>query len=156
MLNKFLKAWANFEFPQKIESTNIFVEVKIFHRHHDEDIMIQRAALLWDYLRPKYVHQSRLSIFLDGWLKALSKTIIDNVCAGERVTTSLLQSNYILFTEAIGIFLRAEIDTVKNMFQARDLIVILSYRSYFVYSLVLGPNQCTVFFMSMNKGTRVS
>ena len=115
---------------------------EIFHRHHGEDIVIRRPALLGDHPRPKYVHRSRLPIFLDGRLKALSKTIIGNVRAGERVTTSLLQSNCSLFTEVFEVFLRAEIDTAKKVF-SRDFIVILSHKSYFVFSWILGPNLCT-------------
>jgi hypothetical protein len=86
---------------------------EIFYRHHDEDRVIRRPALLGDHPCPKYVHGSRLPIFLDGQLKALSKTIIGNVRAGKKVTTSLLQSNYRLFTEFFGVFLRLEIDTAK-------------------------------------------
>ena len=41
-----------------------------------------------------------------------------------------------------GVFLRVEIDTMKMVF-TRDFIVILSHRSYFVFSWILGPNQCT-------------
>ena len=74
------------------------------------DIVIQRPALLGDHHQPKYVHRSRLPIFLDGRLKALSKTIIGNVRAGERLTTSLLQSNCRHFTKVFGVFLRAKVD----------------------------------------------
>ena len=115
---------------------------EIFHRHHGEDIVIRRPALLGDHPRPKYVHRSRLPIFLDGRLKALSKTIIGNVRVGERVTTSLLQSNCSLFTEVFGVFLRAEIDTAKKVF-TKNFIVVLSHRSYFIFFWILGPNQCT-------------
>ena len=60
---------------------------EILHRHHDEDIVIRRPALLGDNpRRPKYVHRLRLPIFLDGRPNTLSKPIIDNVRAGERVT----------------------------------------------------------------------
>ena len=62
---------------------------EIFHRHHGEDIVIRRPALLGDHPRPKYVHRSRLPIFLDERLNVLSKIIIGNVCVGKRVTTSL-------------------------------------------------------------------
>ena len=120
----------------------IFCGGEIFHRQHGEDIVIRRPAILGDNPRPKYVHRSRLLIFLDGRLKAFSKTIIGNVCAGERVTTSLLQSNCSLFTEVFGIFLRAEIDAVKKVF-SKDFIIIFSHRNYFVFSWMLGPNQCT-------------
>jgi hypothetical protein len=113
---------------------------EIFHRHHGDDTVIRWPALLGGHPWPKYVHRSRLSIFLDGRLKALSKTIIGNVRAGEGVTTLLLQCN--LFTEVFGVFLRAEIDAVKKVF-SRDFIVILSHRSYFVFPWMLGPNQWT-------------
>ena len=115
---------------------------EICHRHHGEDIVIRRPALLGDHPRPKYVYRSRLPIFLDGRLKALSKTIIGNVRAGERVTTSLLQFNCILFTEVFGVFFLAEIDTAKKVYP-RDFTVILSHRSYIVFSWILDPNQCT-------------
>ena len=104
-------------------------------------MMIRRPALLGDHPRPKYVHRSRLHISLDGRLKALSKTIIDDVRAGERVTTSLLQSNCRLFTEIFGVFLRAEFDAMKKVF-SRYFIAILSHVSYFVFSWILDPNQC--------------
>ena len=115
---------------------------EIFHRQHGEDIVIRRPALLGDHPRPKYFHRSRLPICLDGRLKALSKTIIGNVRAGGRVTTSMLKSNYSLFTGVLGIFLRAEIDAVKKVF-SRYFIVILSHRSHFIFSWMLGTNQCT-------------
>ena len=115
---------------------------EIFHRHHIKDIVIRQPALLGDNPRPKYIRRSRLPISLDWRLKALSKIITSNVCAGERVTTSLLQSNCSLFTEVFGVFLRVEIDTSKKVF-SRDFIVILSHRSYFVFSWILGSNQCT-------------
>ena len=54
---------------------------EIFHRHHGEEIVIQRPALSGDHPRPKYVHRSRLPIFLDGRLKTLSKIIIGSVRA---------------------------------------------------------------------------
>ena len=115
---------------------------EILHRHHDEDIVIQWTALLGDHPRPKYVHRLRLPIFVDGWLKEFSKIIIGNVRVGERVTTPLLQSNCSFFTKVSGVFLRAEIDTAKKVI-SRDFIAILSHRSYFVFSWILGPNQCT-------------
>ena len=115
---------------------------EIFHRHHGEDIVIQRPALLGDHPRPKYVHRSRLHIFLDGRLKPLSKIIFGNIRAGERVTTSLLQSNCSLFTKVFGVFFLAETDTVKKVFP-RDIIVVLCHRSYFVFSWILDPNLCT-------------
>jgi hypothetical protein len=105
---------------------------EIFHRHHGKDIVIRRPTLLGDHPRRKYVHRSRLLIFLDERLKAISKTIIGNVHAGERVTTSLLQSNCSLFIEVFGVFLLAEIDIAKKMF-SKDFIVILSHRNYFVF-----------------------
>jgi hypothetical protein len=45
----------------------------------------------------------------------------------------VLQSNCSLFTEVVGVFLLAKIDTAKKMFP--DFIIILSYRSYFVFFL---------------------
>ena len=63
---------------------------EIYHRQHGEDIVIRRPALLGNYPRPKYLHRSRLPIFLDARLKALSKIIIGNVRVGGRVTTTLL------------------------------------------------------------------
>src|SRR3989337_2113881 len=101
---------------------------KIFHRHHSEDIVIRRPALLGDHPWHKYVHRSRLPIFLDGRLMALSKIIIGNVHAGERVTTSLLQSNCSLFTEVFGVFFLSKIDTTEKVF-SRDFTVVLSHRS---------------------------
>jgi hypothetical protein len=108
----------------------ILCGVENFHRHPSKDIVIRRPALLGDHPWPKYFHRSRLPIFLDGRLKAHSKTIIDNVCAGERVTTSLLQSNYSLFTEVFDVLFLAEIDIAKKVL-SRNFIVILSHRSYF-------------------------
>lgn len=58
---------------------------------------------------------SRFPICLDGRLKALSKIIIVNVSARERVTTSVLQFNCSLFTEVFGVFLWAEIATMKKV-----------------------------------------
>ena len=89
---------------------------EILHRHHGEDIVIRWPALPGDHPRPKYVHRSRLPIFLDGQLKALSKTIICNIRTGEKMTTSLFQSNCRLFTKVFGVFLRVEIDTAKKVF----------------------------------------
>ena len=99
---------------------------EILHRHHGEDIVIRRSALLGDHPQAKYVHRSRLPIFLDRQLKVLLKIIIDNVRAGERVTTSLLQSNCILSTKVLGVFLRVEIDTTNRLF-INDFIVVLNH-----------------------------
>lgn len=80
---------------------------EIFHQH-GEDIVIRRPALLGDHPRPKYVRRSSLPILLDGRLKVLAKTIIGNVRAGERVTTSLLQSNCRLKLLCIFLNIRAK------------------------------------------------
>ena len=109
----------------------IFCGGEIFHRQHGEDIVIRRPAILGDNPRPKYVHRSRLSISLDGRPKAFSKTIIGNVCAGERVTTLLLQSNCSLFTEVFGVLLRAEIDITKRVFSRINIWSITSSRDWY-------------------------
>ena len=71
----------------------------------------------------------------------LSKTIIGNVRAGERVAISVLQSNYSLFTIVFELFLLTEIGTMKVF--PRDFIVILNHRSYFVFLWILYQNKCT-------------
>ena len=54
---------------------------EILHRHHGEDIVIRRPALLGDHPGPSMFIDLRLPIFLDGRLKALLKIIIGNVRA---------------------------------------------------------------------------
>ena len=69
---------------------------------------------------------------------AISRTIIANVRAGERVKKSLLQSNCSLFIEVFGVFILGEVNEAKKVF-SRDFILILSHRSCFVFSWILEP-----------------
>ena len=54
--------------------------------------------------------------FLDDRLKGTFETFIGNqVCAGERVTVSPLQSNCSIFTEHLGLFRLVKINTTKKI-----------------------------------------
>ena len=119
------------------------------------NIVIRRPALLGDHPGPSTFIALRLPIFLDGRLKALSKTIIGNVRVGERETTSLLQSDCSLFIKVFEVLLLAEIDTAKKVF-SRDFIVILSHRSYFVFSWIFIWISVYIIVMSMSKIVSVS
>ena len=59
----------------------------------------------------------------------LSEIFIGNqVCAGERVAVSLLQSNCGLFVKVLATFDLANVDTTEKM-PPKDFIVIISCRS---------------------------
>ena len=79
------------------------------------------------------------SRILDGQLKRLSETFIDNqVPAGEEEIISLLQSNCSFFSVVLAVFcLVVQMDTMEKM-SPRDYIVILSCRSYF-FIYINGP-----------------
>ena len=105
--------------------------------------VIRQPALLGDLPRSKFVHRSRLPIFLDGRLKGLSETFIGNqVHASIRVTVSLFRSNCSLFSEALAVFHLVKFD-VREKMSPRDFIVILSCRGYFVVSWILNSKHYT-------------
>ena len=68
---------------------------------------------LWYEWDAYYHAQIKAFPFLYRWLKVFFKTIIGNIHAGERVTTSLFQSNCNLFTNVLGLFILARVDTTK-------------------------------------------